>query len=129
MQTGLLLTIGAAADPFTTTCWAQVLVLPFKSVTVHTTAIVPMGNVADGWSLVTLAIPQLSLVVGVPNAGVAVHWPGAKLMLISAGHVMLGASTSCTVTTKVQAELPTLLVAVAVTDVVPTGNTLPGFWL
>jgi hypothetical protein len=49
--------------------------------------------------------------------------------VILVGQVIVGNSVSFTTILKVQLEVPTGFVAVAVTVVVPTGKLVPGFWL
>ena len=56
----------------------------------------------------------------------APHWFASLLTVIFAGQVITGGSLSITVMVKVQVAAPQEFVAVAVTVVVPTGNTLPG---
>ena len=74
--------------------------LPWISVTVQVTVVVPTGYVVDAWSLVTDAIAQLSDVTGVPSeAIVAEHDPRSAVCVISAGQVITGFSVSVTVTT------------------------------
>ena len=73
-------TTGEVVSVTITTCVA-VLVLPFASVTVHNTFVVPIGNVA-GALFVTLATEQLSPVAGVPNATVVLH-PVAATLTVS----------------------------------------------
>ncbi len=64
--------------------------LPFTSVTVHVTVVMPIGNV-DGALLLTVATPQLSPVVGVPSTTLAtVHWPVSVFTTTLAGHVIVG---------------------------------------
>ena len=69
----------------------QVAVSPFTSVTVHVTVVVPTGNEA-GALFVTVATPQLSLVVGVPRlTPVATQVPAEVFTEILAGQVIVGA--------------------------------------
>lgn len=69
---------------------------------------------------------QLSAAVGLFGANVAVHTPASVVIVTLAGQVTVGACVSFTVTVKVQlAVLPAKSVAVEVTVVVPTANTLP----
>ena len=80
---------------FTVTFCLHVAVFPEVSVTVQVTTVSPLGNVA-GASLVTVATPQLSEVVGVPRfTPEAVHPSGSVDTLgRSAGHVIFGFSWS-----------------------------------
>jgi hypothetical protein len=77
---------------------------------------------------VTLNTPQLSFVTGVPIfAMVAPHWPPSFGTLYAPGAVMVGFSISVTATVKsAELVLPDTSVAVTVTVVTPTGNTVPG---
>ena len=59
--------------------------------------VVPIPKVA-GALLVTLAMPQLSLVTGVPRLTVAKHDPASAATVMFSGHVMVGFSLSDTVT-------------------------------
>src|SRR5436309_330150 len=99
------------------------------SVAVQMTRLVPTGNVKlTGASLVTLATPQLSLVLaGTPSATpLALHRPASVLTVTAAGQLMLGVWLSLTVTEKVQLELlPAASVAVHTTLLVPTWKVDP----
>ena len=64
------------------------MVLPFASVTVHNTFVVPIGNVA-GALFVTLATEQLSPVAGVPNDTAVLHPVAATLTVSFAVDVVL----------------------------------------
>ena len=102
------------------------MILPWISVTVQVTVVLPTGYDA-GALFVTLATPQLSPVTGVPKATLAAaHEPLSAFTVMALRPLMVGFSLSVTVTVKVTEELPTGLVAVAVTVVTPTGNTEPG---
>ena len=71
----------------------MVFMLPFTSVAVHVTFVVPNGNAA-GALFVTLATVQLSAVTGIPNiTPVAVH-PLFVHTVTVAGAVMVGLVTS-----------------------------------
>ena len=59
--------VDEAAKLLTITFCVAVAVLPFESVTVHVTVVVPIGNVV-GASLVTVATEQLSAVAGIPKS-------------------------------------------------------------
>ncbi len=104
----------------------HVAVFPLLSVTVQVTVVLPPLN-TEGASLVTLAIPQLSLVVSTPKLTLlAVHNPASGATVIAAGHVIAGTSTSLTVTSKLQvAVLPNTSSASNVLVVAPTGNADP----
>ena len=112
---------GACVSVTVTVC-VQLAVLPFTSVTVHVTVVVPTGY-EDGALFVVDATPQLSLVDGVPNATpLAAHDPASADAETFAGQVITGACVSVTVTVCVQlAVLPFTSVTVHVTVVVPTG--------
>src|SRR5438128_12245849 len=82
----------------TVTVCAQLLVLPWTSVAVQCTVVMPTGKVA-GASLLTLATPQLSLVPGTPRfSPVMLQRPGAALVVMLAGQVIEGGWLSTTVT-------------------------------
>ena len=105
----------------TVTICVQVAVFPALSVAVHVTVVVPKGKVV-GASLLTVAVPQLSVAVATPIEAVDEHCPKSVLMVIDDGHVITGFSVSTTVTTWVQvAVFPALLVTVHVTVVPPIG--------
>src|SRR5207244_9919057 len=108
-----------------TCCW-QVAMFPLLSVTVQVTTLVPTENCA-GASFVTVTVPQLSLVVRLPRTTLVVpHAPASASIVTSAGHVIVGACESRTVTVKVQTlVLPLLSVAALLTVVTPTGNVVP----
>ena len=74
---------------------------------------------------VTAVTPQLSPVTGLGTVIVAVHTPGSVGATILAGQVIVGGCTSSTVIVNVQVATPQVLVAVAVTVVVPTGKNVP----
>src|SRR3989454_9665196 len=98
------------------------------SLTVQTTALVPTGY-GPLPSLTTLATPQLSLgLAGTPStAPLALHKPASALTVTVAGQLMLGASSSTTITCCVQLLwLPYRSVTVQTTALVPTGyDSLP----
>jgi hypothetical protein len=82
----------------TVTVCVQVAVNPAPSVTVHVTVVIPSGNVT-GALFVTDATEQLSDVVGEPNATPdAVHVPAPASTVTFAGHAIVGAWLSVTVT-------------------------------
>ena len=101
--------------------------MPLLSVTVQVTVFVPTGNCA-GALLVTTTEPQLSVAVMVPKATpVAKHEPTLAFTVTSAGQaVITGFCVSVIVTVNVhEAWFPPASVAMLVTVVTPTGNTLP----
>src|SRR5215472_15472387 len=102
---------GGCVSRTITCCW-QVAMLPLLSITVQVTRLVPTGNCA-GALFVTVTVPQLSLVVGLPNTTfVATHSPASVLVVTSGGHVMVGTCVSVTVTVKMQTlVLPLLSIA------------------
>jgi hypothetical protein len=114
----------------TVTMNEQVLVLPLPSVAVLVTVWTPTVIVLPEAGLdTTVALPQLSLAVTVKFT-VVVQSPASAFRLKPDGHVITGAWLSTTVTVKEQvAVLPLPSVAVLVTVVVPTLNTVPEFWL
>ena len=73
--------------------------LPFTSVTVHVTVVVPTAY-GDTPSLVIVATEQLSVAVVAPNnTALDEHNPASALMVTSAAHaVITGNSLSVTVT-------------------------------
>jgi hypothetical protein len=82
----------------TTTNWVQLLELPQPSVAVHTTRLVPVGNVL-GASLTTLTVPPLaSVALGLPSTTpLAEQTPASVLVVTSAGQLIVGAVVSRTV--------------------------------
>ena len=115
--------LGTSVSTTVTNCVA-VLVFSDPSVTVHVTVVSPNGNAA-GASFERNAPVQLSPAAGVPKLTlVAVH-PVLVSTVTFAGAVMLGISSSTTVTTCVTtAVFPELSVTVHVTVVSPNGNTV-----
>jgi len=110
---------------FTVTVKLQVAVLPLASVAVAVTVVAPTPNTAPEAGLLLMPNEQLSLPVGVKFT-TALHKPASVLCTMFSGQVTVGACVSFTVTVKLQvAVLPLASVAVAVTVVVPTANTLP----
>ncbi len=81
----------------TVTVWVDVVVFPLPSVTVQITVVLPNGN-AIGASLVTLAILQLSVVVGTPKFTVVAVHPVFVDALTFAGDVIVGLIVSVIVT-------------------------------
>ena len=111
---------GAAHDCDTLTVCIHVATLPFTSVTVQVTIVLPNGY-GPGLSSVVLNTPQLSPVVGLPIEPVEVFWPGSVSKLAVGGQVIVGSSLSVTITVCVHvAEFPLASVAVHVTNVDPT---------
>jgi len=84
----------------TTTVKLHPAVLPDASVAVQLTVLVPFGKVEPLNGVQTTLTPaQLSLAVAV-KAATCEHWPGAVLVTMLAGQVMLGALVSRTATVK-----------------------------
>jgi hypothetical protein len=110
----------------TITVCVQMAELPEASVAVHTTRLVPTGKLL-GASLITVGVPQLSDVVGLPKFTlVTEHWLRLALVNTFAGHVMVGASSSTTITLKVQLVTFKLSsMAEQVTLFVPKANVAP----
>ena len=82
--------------------------------------VVPPGN-TEGASLVMVYSPQLSVTVGVPRLTFeTVVEPTGAVRLIFGGVTAEGYSTSLTVTSNDNDELPQVLTAVVKTVVVPT---------
>ena len=104
--------------------------LPCASVAVQVIVVVPTGNSAAN-SAASLRTPtsvrpgQLSEAVVPSDAIVAPHAPAVGTVRFDVA--IVGFSVSLTVTVKLVFVLPHALVAVAVTVVTPTGNTVPGF--
>src|SRR5438093_13580192 len=104
------------------TCWVQVFWLPWMSVTVQMTALVPAeyGSVA---SLMTPATAQLSEVTGLPRlTPLAVHRPLSVLTVTSVGQRSeerrVGKARTCWVQVF---WLPWMSVTVQMTALVPAG--------
>jgi hypothetical protein len=95
--------VGNSLSDTVTVC-VQVMTLPLASVAVQVTVVVPIGN-ATGASLVTIGALQLSAAVGTPSATPVAVQPALVRTFTSAGHAMLGAMLSCTVTVASQVEL------------------------
>ena len=114
--------VGNSRSIIVTVC-SQVAVFPLLSVTVQLTIVIPIGKAA-GASLVTVATPQLSSVVGVPSVTpVASQEPGSGFSVISTGQIILGSILSSTTTSCVHvAILPWISETVYVTVVLPIGN-------
>ena len=110
----------------TVTVKLQLDVLPFASVAVQVTVVVPNENVLpDAGEQAKVTPGQLSVAVAVWLT-TAVQTPGAVFARMFAGHVTTGGSASITVTVNEQvAGTPMPFDAVQFTVVVPTGNVLP----
>ena len=116
----------------TVTVKAHVAVLPFASVAVLVTVVVPTGkaNPLEG-TLVTVAPGQLSVTVTV-KVTLLLHAPGAALTLRLAGQVTAGGVLSTTVKEVVQVFwFPAASTAVTVMVCAPKPTDAPaaGFWL
>src|SRR5947208_7824853 len=89
--------VGSCVSLTITVC-GQVALLPWLSVTVQMTVLVPTGK-SEGALLVTVTGPQLSATVGIPKATlVAPHRPGEATTLTSVGQEMVGGWVSLTTT-------------------------------
>jgi len=99
------------------------------STAVHDTVVTPTGKVdPDAGVQVAVAPGQLSTGAGTVKLTTVEHCPGVFGTVMFAGHVIEGASVSCTVTVNVQVpsgELGDPSLAVHVTVVVPTGKVDP----
>src|SRR5439155_11099541 len=96
--------VGSCVSLTITVC-AQVAMLPWLSVTVQITVLVPTGK-SEGALRVTVTGPQLSATVGVPRVTlVAPHRPAEALTVTRAGHEIVGACVSLTITGGVQVAL------------------------
>ena len=114
--------VGKVASITLTVCVAVVL-LPLASVTVHVTVVKPSWKIL-GALLVTLAIVQLSKVIGVPNTTPVAVQPVFVLTVIAAGATIVGLIASRTLTVWVAVVLfPLVSVTVQVTVVIPIGKT------
>ena len=139
--TGCAVMVGSNASVIVTVN-EQLVLLPAASLTVYVTVVTPrlkaleptvfipvageLATVAPVKAQVCTVTAQLSVAVGLFGANVAVHTPTSVVLVTFAGQVIAGAWVSFTVTSNVQlAVLPAASVAVEVTVVVPTGNTLP----
>src|SRR5437879_9467389 len=89
--------VGGCVSLTITVC-GQVTLLPWLSVTVQFTVLVPTGK-SEGALFVTVTEPQLSDTVGVPRATlVAPHRPGEAETVTSAGQEIVGGWVSLTIT-------------------------------
>ena len=117
---------GASAS-LTVTVNEHCAVFDEASVAVHVTVVTPRAKVApDAGEHDTVAPGQLSEAVGVVKFTTAEHCPAAVVVVMFAGHVIVGFWLSTIVTVKVHC--PVLLlasVAVQVTVVVPTAKVDP----
>jgi hypothetical protein len=106
----------------TITNWIQVAVLPLLSTAVQVTALVPEAKMA-GALFVTVAMPQLSEVTGVPSATLVALQPELAVTVTFEGQEIVGGVWSRTTTSCWQvAVLPLLSTTVQVTVFVPSGN-------
>src|SRR5690606_13142676 len=126
MFPGQSVNVGASSSSIVTSK-LQVVTLPWTSVTVQITVVVPTGYVPDASevplkSLVTLATPQLSAVAGAAIVRAALQAPASAVWDVSLAHPIDGASSSSIVTSKLHVvTLPWVSVTVQSTVVVPTG--------
>lgn len=102
-------------------------ILPVASDAVQVTVVVPTGKVEpDAGVHVTLTPGQLSLAVGAAKATTAEHWPGSGVVVMLAGHVIVGFCASLTVTVNEHIpSLPAASMTRQVTVVMPTGKLDP----
>jgi hypothetical protein len=99
--------------------------LPEASVEVEVTVVVPTGNRLPEAGRETTVAEQLSVVLTVKFT-IAPQTPGSVFRMMLAGHVIVGGSTSLTMTVKLQVVLlPAASVEVEFTVVVPTGKNDP----
>lgn len=93
----------------------------------YVTVVVPTGKVEPlVWVEVTVATPQLSVIVGSAHVTTAEQVPGVTLTVISLRPEIVGAVLSLIVTLKLWVVMfPAASVSVYVTTVVPTGKKLP----
>src|SRR6185436_9109067 len=112
--------------PTTVTVKLHVLLLPLLSRAVLVTVVTPIGKAKPlAGLLVVFNTEQLSLALTI-KVTLLVHAPGAVFTVRFAGHVMVGARLSVTVTVNVHMLLlPLLSRAVLVTVVVPIGKAKP----
>src|SRR6185369_12301585 len=89
--------VGSCVSLTMTVC-GQAALLPWLSVTVQITMLVPTGK-SEGTLLVTVTGPQLSATVGVPRVTlVAPHRPAEALTVTRAGQEIVGSCVSLTIT-------------------------------
>ena len=110
----------------TVTVKVLVFVLPWMSVTVFVTVVVPTGNKLPlAGVLVTVFVPQLSVAVTL-KVTLLPHAPLAAFTVMFAGVLITGNWLSTTVTVKLHTlELPSASTTLKVFNVVPTGNDAP----
>ena len=114
-----------ASTSLTVTVKLQLRELLAASVAVATTVVVPNGKTEpDAGLLTTVGTEQLSLAATVKLTE-AEHVPGLASTVMFAGHIMVGACVSLTVTLKLQVGPAEL---VQVTIVTPTGKKDPEGW-
>src|SRR5262249_22565441 len=103
----------------TVTVKEQVLVLPALSTAVQTTGVVPMGNVEpETGAHVTVAVPQLSIALGVANVTTAEVSFDAAATVMLGGQEVDGPVLSSTVIVALQVfDAPRLSTTVSVTGV------------
>ena len=116
-----------ASLSFTVTVKVEVVLLPEASVAVTVTVVVPTGNVLpEAGSATTVTEPELSVAVGRVNVTAAPQVPASIVADTAGASATTGASTSVTVTVKVEDELlPEASVAVQVTVLTPMAKSLP----
>jgi hypothetical protein len=114
----------------TVTVKVQSFVLPDPSVAVAVTVVVPtLKKLPEAGLYAIVTFGQLSAFTAA-KVTVAPHWPIPEVTVMLAGQTMFGVTLSSTVTENVQVEtLPDGSVAVTVTTVTPTGNSVPEDWL
>src|SRR5450759_3285359 len=121
------------SSSMTVTVWLQFAVRPLPSVTIQLTVVMPIGNAYVAGSIVTPptcattpATLQLSAVAGVPSVAVVVQFPAPSaevVVIILAGHTIVGFSLSVTVTVWLQlAVRPLPSVTIQLTVVNPIGK-------
>ena len=107
----------------------QVAVAPFAAVTPNEFVVTPTGNedpLAPPAICVVVAPEQLSVPFGAEYVTLAAQSPGAALVVIFAGQVIVGSWLSTTVTVKEQVvEAPFAAVTLKVLVVTPTGKDAP----
>jgi hypothetical protein len=116
------------SESLTVTVKEHVAVLPVPSVTVKLFEVTPVGKLdplPNPAVCAKVAPAQLSLKL-TEYVTIAAHWPGSLLTTTLAGHVIVGACVSFTVTVKEQvAVLPLASVTRKVLVVAPSGKLLP----
>jgi hypothetical protein len=120
--------VTGGSTSFTVTVKLQVLVLPWPSLALQRTVVVPRGNANPlAGTQLTVAAPQLSVAVGTANVTLLEQLPTDVLTMTFPGHgVMAGGSVSLTVTVKLHPVLlPCPSFALQFTVVVPRGKEEP----